>query len=535
MRHEYFSRIIGIGLVALLAAPFIGLAEGHANTRKSRDRVLTKSATPPGPGRPSVIGNSLTCARLTGLVIPNTQITSAQVVPASDDLPEYCNVDGVISPAVGFEVRLPTDWNQKLYVVGDGGFAGYIETDTTNGLVRGYATASTDTGHEADALDASWALDNRPAEIDYGYRAVHVTVGVARTIIAAYYGRAPRLSYFDGCSNGGRQGLKEAQEYPDDFNGIADGAPALDFTGTVGLGANWNMQALHSTPDSSLLPLEKVAVIGAAVLASCDAVDGLTDGLIDDPRRCSFDPDILRCLGGDAPDCLTGRQLRALKQIYAGPANSSGTQLFPGLPVGAETPDWGIWLISTPDAPAVEFTFQDQFLRYLAFRVDDPNFDWSTFNFDTDPQRLQFMARILNATNPNLSAFRNAGGKLLLYHGWSDPIIPATRTIDYYQDVRRKLGLSLQKTKQFARLFMAPGMSHCGGGTGPSAFDYFTALEGWVEHGIAPDSMVAYHFDEFGNVDRSRPLCAYPQVARYIGTGSIDDAASFRCVEPPRD
>ncbi len=535
MRHGRLSLITGTALIALLAAPFMVLAEGHANSRKWRNHVLTKPATPPASSRPSVIGNSSTCARLTELIIPNTQITFAQVVPASDYLPEYCNVDGVISPAVGFEVRLPTDWNQKLYFVGDGGFAGYIEGDTSNGLLRGYATASTDTGHEADSLDASWALNNRPAEIDYGYRGVHVTVGVARTIIAAYYGQGPRLSYFDGCSNGGRQGLKEAQEYPGDFDGIADGAPALDFTGTLGLGANWNMQALHSTPDSSVLPVEKVPVIGAAVLASCDAVDGLVDGLIDDPRRCSFEPDILRCLGRDAPDCLTGRQLHALKQIYAGPTDSSGMQLFPGLPVGGETVEWDIWLINTPDSTALAFTFQDQFLRYLAFKVDDPNFNWATFNFDTDPQRLQFMARILNATSPDLSGFRNAGGKLLLYQGWSDPIIPATRTIDYYQDVQRKLGLSLKKTKQFARLFLAPGMSHCGGGSGPFAFDYFTALEGWVEHGIAPDSMVAYHFDDDGNVDRTRPLCAYPQVARYIGTGSIDDAASFRCVDPPSD
>ncbi len=537
MRH---GRLYWIAILALMAAPSAGLAENHANARKWRNHVLPSSATSPGAEGTSVVGNPSHCARLTELIIPNTQITSAQVVPASDDLPEYCFVAGVISPAVNFEIKLPTAWNQKLYFGGNGAFAGAIwDTDVETfwtGLVRGYATVATDTGHEADPLDASWALANRPAEIDYGYRAVHVAVGVAKTVIASYYGRSPHLSYFDGCSKGGEQGLREAQQYPNDFNGIAAGAPALDFTGTAGLSANWIMQALHATPDSSDIPLEKVPVIGAAVLASCDAVDSLVDGLIDDPRRCSFDPDILRCLGGDAPDCLTGRQLHALKKIYAGPTDSSGVQLFPGLPVGGETAgEWGIWLVNTPGAPSLTFTLQDQFLRYLAFRVDDPNFDWATFDFDTDPQRLRFMAGILNATSPDLSRFHDAGGKLILYHGWSDPIIAATRTIDYYNDVRRKLGLNLKKTKQFARLFMAPGMSHCWSGSGPYAFDYLTALEGWVEQGIAPDSMVAAHYDDDGNLDRTRPLCAYPQVARYIGTGSIDDAASFRCAEPPSD
>ena len=533
MRHGRPFWITGTALLALLVAPFVGLAQdqarGHHAQRSRYIRSLHES------GAPFVTGTPSTCARMTALIIPNTQITSAQVVPASDGLPEYCSVVGVVSPAVGFEVRLPTDWNQKLYFAGNGAFAGSIpdtDLETAFGLTRGYATAATDTGHQADPFDASWALNNRPAEIDYGYRSVHVTVGVAKIIINSYYGQAPHFSYFDGCSKGGQQGLEEAQQYPDDFNGIADGSPAFDFTG-IFTAANWNMQALHATADSSEIPPEKVPVIGAAVLASCDAVDGLVDGLIDDPRRCSFDPDILRCLGGDAPDCLTGKQVRALKKIYAGPTGAFGPQLFPGLPVGGETVEWDTWLINTPDAPSLAFALQDQFFRYLAFRVDDPNFDWATFDFDKDPPRMRFMGGILNATNTDLSGFRKAGGKLLMYHGWSDPIIAATRTIDYYKSVRRELGP--KKTKQFARLFMAPGMSHCTSGSGPFAFDYFTALEGWVEQGIAPDSMVAYHFDDNGNVDRTRPLCAYPQVARYQGHGSIDDAANFRCVEPEPD
>ncbi len=294
------------------------------------------------------------------------------------------------------------------------------------------------------------------------------------------------------------------------------------------------MQALHATVDSGLIPLEKIPVIGTAVLASCDAADGLVDGSIEDPRRCPFDPDTLRCPGDDAPDCLTPGQVRALKKIYAGPSNSDG-ELFPGLPVGGETVGhvgWDVWLVNTPDSPSGDYALQDQFLRYLAFRFDDPNFDWATFNFDTDPERLRFMGRILNATETNLSAFERSGGRLLLWHGWSDPAISALRTIGYYEDVQRELGR--RRTQRFARLFLAPGMSHCFGGTGPNAFDYLTALEQWVEAGVAPESLEASRFDENGNVDRTRPLCAYPRVARYTGHGSIDDAANFHCVAPER-
>ena len=474
-------------------------------------------------------GARRSCARLTTLVVPNTQITSATLVPVSDDLPEYCSVFGTISPAVKFEVRLPTTWNGKLYFAGNGGFAGDVEdTNASFGLIRGYATASTDTGHEADFLDASWALDNRQAEQDYGHRAVHVTTLAAKIIIASYYGQGPRLSYFDGCSKGGQQALREAEQYPGDFNGIAAGAPALDFTGFT-VAANWYMQALHATATSTGISPAKIPMIESAVLASCDAVDGLVDGLIDDPRKCSFDPETLECRHGNGPDCLTRKQVSSLKRIFAGPTNSDGFRLFPGLPAGIDLAENN----NAPDYTSSLYILQDQFFRYLAFRVDDANFDWRTFDFDSDPPRLRFMANILNADDPDLSRFHGAGGKLLLYHGWSDPLISAMRTIDYYEDVERELGAG--STGRFMRLFLEPGMSHCGNGTGPNTFDYFSALEGWVERGIAPDSMTAYHFDESGNVDRSRPLCAYPRVARYKGHGSIDDAANFRCVEPERD
>lgn len=484
-----------------------------------------------GSSRPaSALTMPRTCDEMASVSIPDARITSAELIPAGDGLPEHCLVVGIVSPAAGFEACLPTEWNGKLYFAGNFAFAGYI-ADTSLGLSRGYATVSTDTGHQADLFDASWALDNRPAEIDYAFRAVHRTAVAAKAILARYYGEGPRRSYFDGCSNGGRQGMREAEQYPGDFDGIAAGAPVLDWTGLT-IASNWNMQALFGEA-GSLIPLEKVPVIGNAVLAACDGVDGLVDGQIDDPRRCAFAPDTLLCPHDDAPNCLTAPQVKALKKIYAGPTNSAGRRLFPGLPLGGETVDhfgWDVWLIGFPDFPPLDLVEQDQFLRYLAFRVDDPNFDWTTFNFDTDPLRMRPMGDLLNADDTDLSAFRTAGGKLLLWQGWSDPIISATQTIDYYEALRRAMGR--RETGQFARLFLAPAVAHCGAGTGPDVFDYLTALEGWVERGIAPDRMEAAHYDEKGEVDRSRPLCAFPMVARYQGRGSIDDAANFRCVDP---
>lgn len=475
------------------------------------------------------------CISMLHLNIPGTTISSAQTVPAADDLPEYCSVVGVISPAVHFEVRMPPSWNGKMYFRGNGGFGGHIVFDTSLGLSRGYATVATDLGHQSpDIGDASWALDNRPAEIDFGYRAVHVSSVVGKIIIRTYYGSLPKHSYFEGCSNGGRLGLQEAERYPEDFDGIIAGAPDMDFTGLM-INFNWDMQSQHATDTSTDLTPEKAALIGGAVLAACDGIDGLVDGLIDDPRKCHFQPSSLLCKAGDAPNCLTQPQVEALEKIYSGPHTSDGKRIYPGFARGGETPDasfngFDAWLINTPDSPSGAFAFQDQFFRYLAFKDDNANFYWGNFDFDTDPQRTTFMGTILNATNRSLADFNRAGGKLLMYQGWSDFAMTPFRTIEFYESVQRELGV--KRTDNFARLFMAPGMFHCSDGPGPNDFDYLTATERWVEKGIAPNSIVAQHLDEDGNVDRTRPLCAYPQVARYKGAGSIDQAANFRCVQP---
>lgn len=471
-------------------------------------------------GSAAKAGTAADCANLVNLVVENTTVTSATLIPAGGRLPEYCRVRGHVDTEIGFEVRLPINWNGKFYFQGQGGFAGSIPGPGP-GLVRGYAVAATDTGHQGG--DGSWALDNPERQVNFGHRAVHVVTVAAKQIVRAFYERPTELSYFEGCSNGGRQGLMEAQRYPTDFNGIIAGAPGLDFTGFM-MGANWNAQALKLAP----IPMSKVSMIARAVLAECDARDGLRDGLISDPRRCRFDPRRLQCPAGDAPDCLTPEQVRAVEMIYAGPVNSEGDRLYPGFPQGHEdgADGWPLWTTGNGTAPPFQFTAQDQYLRFFIF---GPTFDTLTFNFDTDPPRLAPTGEFLNATDPDLSVFKANGGKLIMWHGWADPAITPFRSVRYFLETVDALGEDDDEGKvQFLRLFMAPGVHHCFGGPGPNNFDMLTPLENWVEGGIAPDRIIASHRTG-GVVDRTRPLCPYPQEARYIGSGSIDDAANFVC------
>ena len=483
------------------------------------------------------------CSKLTELALPDAVINSAVVVSAANDLPEYCDALGTIHGRVGFNVRLPKVWNHKLYFVGNQGFAGSIIHNTSGGLARNYATVSTDTGHMFDPdlgiLDASWGLNNPTAEVDFAYRAVHDTTVVSRQIVNAYYHSQPSHAYFDGCSNGGRQALQEAQRYPNDFDGIIAGDPVLDFTGLV-TGEVWDLKKLHATETSSDIPIEKLSVIGDAVLAQCDAIDGLEDGSIEDPRACDPRPETLQCPHNhDAPNCLTTVQVNALKAIYGGPRNSKGEQLYPGFLPGGETPDlsfngWDAWLVANEDWPSFSRFIMDGFLHYLAFTPDRPGFNFNNFNFNTHPIAMQSAAHLFNADNSNLAAYRQRGGKLLMYQGWSDVAQSALRTINYFEEVRHRYGKST--TNQFARLFMAPGMYHCDSGPGPNTFDKLSVLETWVERGQTPKSIIATHFnDDTGDQDRTRPLCAYPQVAHYKGIGDINVAANFRCVEPPGD
>jgi len=491
----------------------------------------------------------MTCESLTGLQLPHTTITSSTMVaegPFSNTVavtvPAHCEVKAVTRPTkdseIKFAVWLPaTGWNGKYAQIGNGGWAGNIGYRNMVGpLARGYAIAGTDDGHESTGGGAEWAIGHPEKLIDFGYRAVHETSVQSKAIVRAFYGRDPSLNYFTGCSDGGREALMEAQRYPEDFNGIIAGAPANNwshlFTGFV-----WNEQAALSTPGSSIPPA-KLPAIQNAVLGACDSLDGVKDGLLEDPRACKFDPSVLLCKAGDSSECLTAAQVDTLKKIHAGPKNPrTGEQIFPGYPPGAEAAPgtWAAWITPANPANAIQFNFGNTYYGQAVF--EDAKWDFRKFNFDTDMRFGDAKAgTVLNSTNPDLRSFRAEGGKLLQYHGWGDAAISALSSVDYYDSVEAFLSrfpdlrstdrLVLSPITDFYRLFMVPGMGHCGGGADPNSFDTLAPLESWVEKGIAPDQIIGK-----GN-GITRPLCVYPKVARYKGSGDANDASNFQCVAP---
>lgn len=501
--------------------------------------------------------HAATCEDLSKVQLKDATITSVKSfaagagveidafgIPALPSAKAFCRVQATLAPtpasAVKVEVWLPetADWNGKLMASGNGGYGGSLgppRLAMRPALHQGYATAATDLGHSGDGAsgeDASWAL-GRPEQIaDYGHRANHVTAQFAKGLITAYYGAGPKRAYFNGCSDGGREALMEAQRHPGDFDGIVAGAPANRWTHLMTSMA-WTWQSAHARAES-LIPDAKLPIIQAAALAKCDKIDGVADGVIEDPRACRFDPATIQCKTGDGPDCLTQAQTEALRRIYQGPRSADGRQLFPGYPAGGEAiPNaWTLW-ISGPKAQHPSFA--RSFYRSMVY--SDPTWDLESLDLvkgkaDAD----QRMGGILNSDNPDLSAFRKAGGKVIMFHGWGDAAITPYSTIEYFDAVRGKMGPGV--VDGFARLFMAPGVSHCFGGPGPGNFDMLSALDNWVERGQAPDRVIASKFENdyagmldlpTGTAQRTRPLCAYPKVAQWTGKGSTDDAANFVC------
>jgi feruloyl esterase len=469
------------------------------------------------------------------------------------NVPAFCRVAGVSRPTsdsvINFEVWLPVSgWNAKLDHGGNGGYGGSLSTPAgfmLSGLLRGYATAGTDMGHDATVTPgASFALGHPEKIADWGYRANHVTSVAAKQILRAFYDQRPRFSYFTGCSDGGHEALMEAQRFPDDYDGIVAGASANYWTHQS---AAWVWEARAALDDpASFIPLSKLPMINQAAVAACQ---GVVPGVIDDPTQCAFDPASLLCAGPDASTCLTAPQVTAVRKIYAGPRNPrTGARIYPGLERGSEAAGGtlgagGSWsaLIAGPQT----FLGGD-FYKYMVF--NDPKWDFHTLDFDHDIAIADAkMAAIINSTDPDLSDFRALGGKLIMYHGWADPLVNPRNSINYLRSVQarrhgRDEDSGAAATQSFLRLFMAPGMTHCAGGPGLNTFDTLTALEQWVEHGAAPDKLIASHtalaFPD--NVmaaapppgDFSRPLCPWPQVARWTMTGSATDAASFVCASP---
>lgn len=503
-------------------------------------------------GEPARADTASECAALATLRIEDTNLLSATVVPAKDGLPEYCRVLGFVRPAINFEVRLPTArWNGKFYMAGCGGYCGRLDSDRpgpfnamNHGLRRNYAVSTMDAGHWAPAVtDGRWAYHNRLAEVDYGYRAVTETARVSKALLQAFYQTQQKRSYFNGCSNGGRQALMEAWRYPDDFDGIISGAPALDISGLLTFFA-WVVQANTGPDGKDILLRTKVKLIEEAVVTACDAKDGLKDGVIDDPRACDFRPASLRCQKADSAECLTAAEVAVLEKWYGGVRNGRGDALYPGgIPFGSE-PFWWLWLTGREEAHerfgrgrAVP-DFALNYFRYMAF-PEDPgeSFHPTHFNFEKDPARLQAMGEIYNVTNPDLSKFKARGGKVLMWHGWQDAIVTPERTIQYYAEVEQRMG-GRAATQEFLRLFMVPGMDHCGNMPGPgiaaAGFDPLTALEKWIEEGVPPTRLLSTKTDKDGKTVWTRPLCPYPQVAKYQGSGDANDAARFDCIEPER-
>jgi feruloyl esterase len=480
---------------------------------------------------------SPTCSSLADLFITNTTITSADEVPAgpynpsgtpgSINVPAFCRVMAVSRPAsdseIHIELWLPprANWNEKFEGTGNGGFSSSMSFSTmAAALSQGYATAGSDTGHEGG--DLRFGVGHPEKINDWGYRAVHVMTDAAKLIIRDYYGRLPRYSYFNGCSTGGHQALSEAQRFPGDYDGIVAGDPGNNRTHLIA-GFLWSWEAIHKDAVQPL-PAAKLPMITKAAMAACDAIDGLADGIIDDPRRCKFDPGTLLCKGGDSDNCLTAPQVESVKKVYGGAKNPrTGERIFAGWPRGTET-SWTSYFVEPAEAR------RNEFWRLWVF--NDPNWDWRTFDFDRDMAYADTKMAAVNSNDPDLKPFKARKGKLVMYHGWADSDVPPEDGVRYYEAVERAMGGSAQTT-DFFRLFMVPGMGHCGGGPGPNAFDAVGALDQWVEHGKAPEKIVASHVAN-GVTDRTRPLCPYPQIAKWKGSGSIDDAANFACVDPSR-
>lgn len=481
---------------------------------------------------------SASCGALSTLALPNATITLAQAVEAGPftppapgnavearALPAFCRVVATLKPTrdsdIKIEVWMPTSgWNGKFQAVGNGAFNGAIAYPAMmTALARGYATSSTDTGHAGNS--ASFALGHPEKMIDFGWRAVHEMTAVSKKIIATYYDAGPKFSYWNGCSAGGRQAMKEAQRFPADFDGIIAGAPGLDWTGRAAQAVR--VVKVLEKNESARLSQTQTQLLHRAVVQTCDALDGLKDGLIDDPTRCMFDPAVLQCKGSDGAACLTTAQVETARLMYSAAVNPRTKREITGLAPGSEL-GW----TQTGWTASARATGLDQF-RFIVF--NDPGWDVQKFNFDADIVRAEETDdNTINALEPNLKPFIDRGGKLIQYHGWSDPQISPGNSTQYYTRVLDVFG-GAARIQNTYRLFMAPGMGHCGGGEGPSAFDMVSALEQWVEHGKAPDQIIASHSTN-GLVDRTRPLCPYPQSAVYKGTGSTDEAANFACKVP---
>jgi feruloyl esterase len=494
------------------------------------------------------------CESLAALALPDTTVTLAEPVAAGSFLPPrpsrtaagrpgpdfkalpgFCRVAASIKPTADSDIRIEVwipsreNWNGKFTGLGSGGLGGTIDYGAlVAALARGYASATTDTGHDESGPAGSFALGHPEKVIDYGYRSTHLTAVIGKEIVARYFGRAATHAYFSGCSQGGQEALMEAQRFPTDYDGIIAGDPDYNQTHHE-VGAHlWVLAALFGNTGATL-SADAASLVGNAVNEACDALDGVRDGVLENPRLCHFDPGVLQCKGAAGPNCLTAPQVEAIRKLWAGPDGATVGGYYPGLERGGEANTWRGWIASPSPETNGHGTLGIPFFKYFVF--GNPDWDFRTFNFKTEPPALeQKLATALDATDADLAPFERRGGKLIQYHGFSDPDVPPGSSIHYYENVVRTLG-GQARVDTFYRLFMVPGMGHCSGGPGATSFDMLQPLEQWVEQQRAPAKIIASRMNE-GLVSRTRPLCPYPQEAHYRGTGSTDDWRNFDCKAP---
>jgi feruloyl esterase len=501
------------------------------------------------------------CTGLAKLAPPDATITAATMETGSFESPKdgignttkvtlsFCRVEGIAkseaASSIGFELWLPPadKWNGRMLASGDLGQSGAPNYPALNdALERGFAALGDNLGHNSNAFTSDWAVGHPERVKDWGNRGSHYSAVAAKAIAAAYYGKAPSHSYFSGCSHGGGSALAEAQRFPEDYDGIVAGAFGSNWTGVQ---AAYVYEAQAALNDKAAnLPGPKLALVGKAAMEACDAQDGVKDGIIGNPKQCHFYPAVLQCKAGDAADCLTAPQVQAVKKLYEGPRNSAGKQIFAGLEPGSEFL-WG-FLVAGPGT----FLGGD-FFKYIVF--DGKDWDWHNMNLDSDVATAESkLSADIDNRNGDLSKFAGRGGKLIMYNGWADALIQPGNAIEYYDGVVKASGGGADK---FARLYLAPGMGHCSSGPGPNAFggtrylnagqpnpptldpehDVISAVMAWVEQGKAPGAIVATKFkddDAAKGIAMQRPLCPYPQEAKYKGSGDTNDAANFSCAAP---
>jgi len=507
--------------------------------------VIAVGAALAVPGQAGATDSGTSCADLAALAIPGVTVTSATLIadgaftPESSSprfeptpLPAFCRVIAIATPTddsiINFQVWIPPAeaWNGKFQGVGNQGFQGAPNYRFMSAALHaGYATASTDTGHVGGGLD--FAAGHPEKIVDWAHRSIHVITEHAKLMVRAHTGRWPAYSYFNGCNTGGHQALMEAQLYPDDYDGIIAAVPANNrLNEIIGYLGVW--RATHDADGNSLLSHDDLQLVTQSAVAMCDADDGVVDGVIDDPRLCSFDPASLICSGRASATCLSRQQVDAVKRVYGGVHNSrTGALIFSGWPIGSEgygptTREGWNGMINIPQPRRSEF--------FNHFVFNDPNWDWRTMDADRDVDYATETMGFVSAIDPDLSAFRDHGGKLIMYAGWVDAILPAGDVIGYFDRVVATMGP--EAVEDFFRFYMVPGVAHCSGGPGTPVIDMVPALERWVEQGEVPHRVIASRVED-GETVRTRPLCPYPQVARWSGEGDTDDASNFTCESQP--